>query len=67
MCECPGNRLARVTLALALPYLFVKRSNFCENNVVYEFLKYINENTTYTNHTPTLTQQAIENEGLHAN
>ena len=26
MCECQGNPLARVTLALGLPYLLVNRS-----------------------------------------
>ena len=43
---------ARVTLPACKQDLLL----WLENNIVHGFLKYINENTTYTNHKPTLTQ-----------
>ena len=57
MCECQGNPLARVTLALGLAYPCKQDLIlWLENNIAHDILKYINENTTYTNHKPTLTQ-----------
>ena len=64
MWECQGNPLARVTLALEFLPPCKQGLILClENNAVRDFLNI----SMKTNHTPTLTQQAIENERLYAN